>query len=77
MKFFSIFKRKRIKVGSLVISTDNNYGRDIICEVDRLYKRDGVRYCRLVFIIVNKSYTINVTVESCKLDSSGANHLFI
>ena len=78
MKWLRFFIRKKVELGSLVISSDNVYGRNIICVVDRLYKRDGVRYCRLLFDIMGASYKVNVRYESCKLDSSDYDHhLFI
>lgn len=78
MKWLRFFIRKKVELGSLVISSDNVYGRNIICVVDRLYKRDGVRYCRLLFDIMGASYKVNVRYESCKLDSSDSDHhLFI
>ena len=61
------WKFEKIVVGSIVTSTDNLYGKFLICEVDRVYKRNDTKYCRLVFLLGNETKKVNVKLKTCKI----------
>ena len=67
----AIFKKKeRLKIGDMVISDNNVYGKTAHCEITRIYDRicSGVKikYCRLEFSYYGFKRVINVMYKSCK-----------
>jgi hypothetical protein len=67
----SLFKKKvRLKLGDVVMSSDNFYGKGVICEVARIYDRSSsggkIKYCRLEFYQYGTIRAINVTCKSCQ-----------
>ena len=71
MKLLSIFNRKlKLRLGDIVISDNNVYGKTTPCEITRIYDRVSsggrIKYCRLEFSYYGFSRVINVTYESCQ-----------
>ncbi len=67
----AIFKRKeRLKLGDIVISDNNVYGRTAQCEITKIYDRlssgGKIKYCRLEFEYYGFKRVINVMYKSCK-----------
>jgi hypothetical protein len=67
----AIFKRKeRLKLGDIVISDNNVYGRTAECEIKKIYDRlssgGKIKYCRLEFEYYGFKRVINVMYKSCK-----------
>lgn len=63
-------KEERLKLGDMVMSDDNVYGREANCTITRIYWRksysERVRFCRLEFDYYGKNQTVNVIYKSCK-----------
>jgi hypothetical protein len=71
MKLLSIFNRKlKLRLGDIVISSNNIYGRSSLCEITRIYDRlssgQKIKYCRLEFEYYGFKRVINVTYKSCQ-----------
>ena len=67
----AIFKKKeRLKIGDMVISDNNIYGKTAHCEITRIYDRicsgGKIKYCRLEFSYYGFKRVINVMYKSCK-----------
>ena len=67
----AIFKRKeKLKLGDIVISDNNIYGRSAQSEITKIYDRVSsggkIKYCRLEFEYYGFKRVINVTYKSCK-----------
>ena len=67
----AIFKRKeRLKLGDIVISDNNVYGKTAQCEITKIYDRVSsggkIKYCRLEFEYYGFKRVINVMYKSCK-----------
>ena len=67
----AIFKKKeRLKIGDMVISDNNVYGKTAHCEITRIYDRicsgSKIKYCRLEFSYYGFKRVINVMYKSCK-----------
>ena len=67
----NLFKKEvRLKLGDVVTSDNNVYGKTAPCEIVRIYDRlasgQKIKYCRLEFSYYGFNRTINVTYKSCK-----------
>lgn len=67
----NLFKKKiKLKLGDVVISSDNVYGNVIECEIVRIYDRNTsgskIKYCRLEFNHYGNLKAVNVTYKSCQ-----------
>lgn len=67
----SLFKKKiKLKLGDVVMSSDNVYGNLIECEIVRIYDRNSsggkIKYCKLEFSYYGFDRVINVTYKSCQ-----------
>jgi hypothetical protein len=63
-------KEEKLKLGDVVMSDDNVYGREANCTITRIYWRksysEKVRFCRLEFDYYGFNRVINVMYKSCK-----------
>lgn len=73
-KLISLIKKgdkfQSLKVGDIVISTENKYGFHM-CKINRIYIRkrnynSEQKYCRIEFEVWGEIKMVNVTYKSCK-----------